>query len=237
LFLALLVLHVAAFWRTFRYYGTWPQDVWRLYPEYAPDNGTVFPASVVSLLVALSAALMQAKAGNAASGGRGGGSSSSSSSSGGGSSGGLGNRSGSGSGTGIGGSGYFSGVLGAAHTCAGLSLLLVCVWHGKGAWWFSLVGLSLHAANTVVRTHRTARLVKVTSLKVVVAVDDKDGEVIKGEQRKQGSGGSGGGSLLRLSYQVERYRGGRGRLPPWLTKLLGPKFGTCAGRWGLVWFM
>eukprot|EP00615_Pteridomonas_danica_P000795 CAMPEP_0114334094 /NCGR_PEP_ID=MMETSP0101-20121206/4155_1 /TAXON_ID=38822 ORGANISM="Pteridomonas danica, Strain PT" /NCGR_SAMPLE_ID=MMETSP0101 /ASSEMBLY_ACC=CAM_ASM_000211 /LENGTH=532 /DNA_ID=CAMNT_0001465257 /DNA_START=868 /DNA_END=2466 /DNA_ORIENTATION=+ len=86
-----------------------------------------------------------------------------------------------------------------------LSLLLVCCWHAPSGWCAALVGLLFHAYDLVVRTHRSARLTQV----LTTGNAPGTGADVRGVL----------GGLFLLQYKVERYRGGRGKLPPILQKL------------------
>jgi hypothetical protein len=228
-FLALVLFHAALFARAYRYYDTWPGDLWRPYPEFAPTNGTVLCASVVALLLAASAALLpldgRGHVGQTNESGRGDASGSSGRAS--------SDDSSCSSSSRRRRAGFFRRVLAAcgvspssaaqlAHRWLGTTLLLAVGVHAKGGWPFALLGLALQACDATVRTHRTARLVRVTSAALLPAQPTR--------QPPPTLGSSAGAPtpavadlpprLLRLSYTVERYRGGRGRLPPWLAKRL-----------------
>ena len=254
LFLALVLLHVALFARSYRYYDTWPDDLWKLYPDYAPTNGTVFLATVVTILLAVSAVVLPADGADYAapidisrefSNGDGSNPHDSSDSS-------KDSSSHSSMGTRRGGrvrrllaamSLPPTSVAKVTHTCLGVSLLLAVCVHAKGGWPFALLGLALMACDAIVRTHRTARLVRLVSASLLPTVpSSKQDSLLQAQALDQprsrtnssASSSSRGAAvpttsvssadlsprLLRVAYTVERYRGGLGRLPPWLSKRL-----------------
>ena len=260
-FLALVLLHVALFARSYRFYDTWPSDLWKPYPDYAPTNGTVFLATVVTLLLTMSAAVLPADGADYAApsdlsrafctGDR---SShhensdrSKESSSGKNSNSRSLNRGGRVrrllSSWGL----SPTSVAKVTHTCLGVSLLLAVCVHAKGGWPFALLGLALMACDAIVRTHRTARLVRLVSASLLPTTPSSQRETLQQAQELDQSGrrhnlssssmtNSGAATsgapatlvssadlaprLLRVAYTVERYRGGLGRLPPWLARRL-----------------
>lgn len=166
--------------RTFRFYGTFPDDLWRWYPAYAPTNGTVLAASVTSLLALLSVlALGKAPA----------------------------------AGLGKWPTALVRGLalpwpLGPSlHEWAGIALVTAAAWHASGAWPLCLLGLVLRAGDGLVRSHRSARAVKLHALARYPPP--------KPAAASYGAGQS-GGCMVKLVCSVERYKGGLGALPPWL---------------------